>query len=657
MIRRHATVVVALAILVTLLSATGASAHALRIASDPDAGAVVKRGPTAITITFGESPDPGLSSIAVLDSSGGRHQLGAHPSAQPGRPAVLSVRVAHMGDGVYTVTWRTVSKVDGHLAQGSFNFGVNVTPRAASAVVSSSVASPSVLALVGRWLFDAGLILLIGVACVGLLMPAVRSRLAVLAAASWFAAFVGSLTITTSARATAGLGWSDLFGHSLGHQLFERTGPLLVVGLALAVAIIAMRRRDGAVARGAPWFLVAALLGAIIGEIQTSHTAATSSNRWFALALLAGHIVAVGIWIGGLAAVLVGTRHLEAEARGVLVRRYSTVAGVMLLVVAFTGTQRAYVEVGSWSSFLHDSFGRWVLVKIVLFCVLASLGAVNRFRNVAASHTSVRGLVRVGAIELVVAAIVIVATGYLQNLAPSASTTANAATPSITVDAADAGTTTRVHLTIAPGYPGFNDFHARIVDYDTKRIVSASSVSVTFALRSRPDIARSRLDLRRATDGTWRANGANLSLPGRWNLTMLVARDTGSVEVPLAVTTRATPQTITSSVSPGSPTIYTIHVVGDRAIQVYTEKTRPGLYQVHVTYLDASGAELPLAQWHVRARRDGTTTTRNLTTRRLDLLGHLVSDLEATGGKYQIDTDAITHDGASVSGNVDIPLP
>src|SRR4051794_21306449 len=125
---RRVTASVALALLVLLATATGASAHALRTASVPDAGAVLKRGPSTVTITFGEEPDSALSSITVLDATGGHHEVGKHPAAEAGHAAVLSSGVEDMRDGVYTVSWRTVSKVDGHLATGSFNFGVNVVP-------------------------------------------------------------------------------------------------------------------------------------------------------------------------------------------------------------------------------------------------------------------------------------------------------------------------------------------------------------------------------------------------------------------------------------------------------------------------------------------------------------------------------------------------
>jgi hypothetical protein len=428
----------------------------------------------------------------------------------------------------------------------------------------------------------------------------------------------------------------------------------VLAGVALlGVALTKRTSRVRAVAIGV---LLATLALSVAGEVQTSHAAATVLHRWFALLVLSVHLSAAGLWIGGLAAMLVMVSVLDEYGRSRLARRYSTAAGVMIVLVALTGTQRAYAEVGSWSALFHTTFGRWVLLKIVLFLALAALGAVNRFRNVPAAQASARGLLRIGTIELVIATVVIVATGYLQNLAPSASATAAAAPKPLVIEGNDAGTTTRVKLEVSPGYPGFNEFKASIVDYDTKKPVPATAVSMTFRLPARPDVAQSTLSLKHGTAEVWTGNGANLALPGTWSVTMLVQEPTTSVEVPFTVKTKATPQTITKSVAPGQPTLYTIHVSGDRAIQVYSDSQRSGLYEVHVTYFDPSGAELPIDVAHVRANKVGSKTLQNLPTRRLDKLGHYVSDIVSNGGQYHIDTDATTSDGAVISGNVDIGL-
>src|SRR5258708_21980227 len=77
--------------LVALLGLAGpARAHALPQSSSPRAGATLSTPPTKVTITFGERPDPKLSSISVLDSTG--TSVTAGPTAASSRdPRTLAL--------------------------------------------------------------------------------------------------------------------------------------------------------------------------------------------------------------------------------------------------------------------------------------------------------------------------------------------------------------------------------------------------------------------------------------------------------------------------------------------------------------------------------------------------------------------------------------
>ena len=109
------------------LLASSVAAHALPQSSDPSAGANLTTAPAAVTITFGERPDPKLSTIKVLDTSGNVVSTGA-TTAVAADPLKLTVSLQPLSPGVYTVAWRTVSAVDGHSAAGSFAFGIGVAP-------------------------------------------------------------------------------------------------------------------------------------------------------------------------------------------------------------------------------------------------------------------------------------------------------------------------------------------------------------------------------------------------------------------------------------------------------------------------------------------------------------------------------------------------
>ena len=76
---------------------TPAGAHALLSESDPAAGASLERAPRRVVLTFTERPEPGLSSIQVLDTGGGQVQQG---EAAPVEGARCSSRSA-------SATWPT----------------------------------------------------------------------------------------------------------------------------------------------------------------------------------------------------------------------------------------------------------------------------------------------------------------------------------------------------------------------------------------------------------------------------------------------------------------------------------------------------------------------------------------------------------------------
>src|SRR4029077_6902539 len=107
--------------------ASPAMAHALLASSQPAAGTNLSSAPTEVVLTFTEAPDPKLSSVQVLASTGTSVTTGPAASVA-GSPTKLRVGLKALKPGVYTVAWTTVSSVDGHLARGSFAFGVGATP-------------------------------------------------------------------------------------------------------------------------------------------------------------------------------------------------------------------------------------------------------------------------------------------------------------------------------------------------------------------------------------------------------------------------------------------------------------------------------------------------------------------------------------------------
>ena len=149
--RKTLTLVTFLIVTVFLLSFINSSnylnyvyAHSLPVTETPASNSIIKKGsplPSKVIIDFSERPDPNVSTIQVLNSKNERIDNGKFTIiGDHDREAQTELNTKKLTDGVYTVSWMTQSKDDGHIARGSYAFGIgNVGP--GSTAQGSSVIS------------------------------------------------------------------------------------------------------------------------------------------------------------------------------------------------------------------------------------------------------------------------------------------------------------------------------------------------------------------------------------------------------------------------------------------------------------------------------------------------------------------------------------
>jgi copper transport protein len=633
-----------------LFAAAPAGAHALLKSSVPANGSTVAQAPRTIRLVFTEPPEPSLSSVGILDSSGHTVSGVGRPRAAPGErdALVVAVRAGSLSNGVYTVTWRTVSKTDGHLTAGSISFGVGVPATATkSGGTGPSTPAPSPLSVAARWFFYWGLALLLGgaVACVLLFQWTVPRGGRTLFAASWVAAGVGVVLMTAAERASIGLPLGTLLSSSTGRQLVARA---VVVAIAAAATIWVLARPG----RSSLIVLMAAAAAAMFVHAQAGHADTQSSVRALNLFDQWAHLLGVGVWIGGLPWLLLGLRDVDPAARTARASRFAVVAIYGVAVVLITGVLRAVVEVGSIQGLFHTSFGWTLLIKSGLVLVLVALGARNHFRLVprmrgeaAGDTTSLRRSVTG---EVVVASLVLAVTGVLSGLAPSTYViaTAKPAPPQrIVVRGSDFATTVRVTLTVSPGTVGTNTFVARVSDYDTGKPAEAHNVELQFSFAGNPNVGSS-LDLKSAATGTWTGSGTQLSIDGVWNVNVVIQEPSASTDVQLRLRTRLPPEHITSVVTPGQPTIYTITLGGNITLQTYVDPGSAGPNTVHYTFFNGAN-EQPISEATARAESPaGAQIDTKLI--RFDP-GHFGANVTLSSGRWTFFIDASTTSGQHLS--------
>jgi copper transport protein len=647
---RHAALLSVLAAVVLLASAVSpaaVSAHARLRSAAPASGATLGSSPTTVLLTFSETPDIRLTSIKVLDK-GGVDRVSGLVEAVADPPSSARVPVQDLPDGVYTVSWRTVSAVDAHISAGTYVFGVgqappSTPPDTANAGTSQSGSPP---AIVARWILYLGLMALIGAAWVAV---AVARRpapdLLAMAAAGWLLTAVGTVGVVAVQWAETGAPIETLPSTSIGLFALVRVVSLGLIALALALLAVVSRFVG---TRG--WIVVGLTsAAALVVDVGTGHAAA--GDGWIPqVAAQALHGLSAGSWVGGLAALLVVLRTTPADERLATARRYSTWTGISLAVLVVSGTVRAIAEIGTLDALFGTDFGRVVVAKSILLIGLAALGAFNRFFALRTAARVATLLRRIGTAELTLAVVILGCSALLVNLSPPASAAgpiAPVAQP-IVATGHDFGTSMRARLVATPGAAGANDFDLAVSDYDSGEPVDASAVELRFELISTAGVAPSTLDLERTAAGRFRASGSNLSIDGIWRVTATVTVRGSAADIPLVVATRIPPQDDAQLVTQGLPTLHTIQLGAAGSVQVYIDPGTPGPNELHVTFFDPTGQE-PLVVESVWIAAFPASGESSLPTPRLLEPGHYVTSLNAVTGTLDVDALAPVPDG---SGNV-----
>ena len=111
-----------LPVLVFFLGFPLASAHPFLLDSEPGQGQNAPAGTTQIITNYSEAVEIGFSELRVYDANG--NQIANKDTAYNGGETSLVVTTQPLEDGVYTITSKVLSKVDGHLVQAAIVFGV-----------------------------------------------------------------------------------------------------------------------------------------------------------------------------------------------------------------------------------------------------------------------------------------------------------------------------------------------------------------------------------------------------------------------------------------------------------------------------------------------------------------------------------------------------
>jgi copper transport protein len=403
-------------------AAAPASAHAALLGSDPAQGTVVDKAPTQVTLTFSEKVALSDGSLRVLDPKGQRVDTGQASNLSG---TMYGVKLhAGLARGTYTVTYQVVS-ADSHPVSGAFTFSIGA-PSATTVVASGQGAGGGVVGgLYGfaRYVSYAGFIVMIGGAAFVLACwqrgAGVRAvqRLVV---SGWVALTSATLALLLLRGSYTGSGKvADIFDLSLvGPVLQTKAGAALVSRLlllaagALFIAVLfgayvkrdadgeedgsgvlgnekstpgdgtsdgedadrAAEKKDLTFGLAVGGTVVAAGLAATWAMAEH---ASTGIQTGLAMPVDILHLLAVAVWLGGLASLLVAL-YWAPSIEAASVRRFSRLAFGSVATLAVTGVYQSWRQLGSWSALTGTGYGQLLLVKVGLVAVLVGLAWISR---------------------------------------------------------------------------------------------------------------------------------------------------------------------------------------------------------------------------------------------------------------------------------------
>ena len=504
-----------LVVLAILTASAGpAAAHAVLLRTEPSPQTTVKTPPPDVRLRFSEPVEVAFGAVRVFDVDGQRVDKGKITTAAGRREVVVP---ASLAGGTYTVTWRVVS-TDGHAIHGGFQFYVGA-PSTISAVAVEGDSGPGRVIGWGygavRFTWYAALLAVIGLVAMRRFVwtPAVRAAgltqseaavvfrrrfnralpwawvlllVAWLARLVFQAASVSGLGLAESAR-PAVLG--DMLGTGFGQSWLAGLGFTLAAGVPVA----GLTRRTGLFGVRPPtWLsvLAASAAGLALAAASMGH-ARTESHPGIGVPSVAVHLLAVSIWVGGLAALVVlGAAAWSAVPRedrnrlvGQIVPRFSRLALGAVAVLVATGTVNAVLDLAALSDLWRTPYGRVLSAKIALLTVALGLGAWHlwvaprRLASADPASAASRSFRRSSTAELLVLATVMACASALVALVPGRSLALQARGPVNQDQRVGAYT---VQLFIDPSAPGANEVHVTFID--DKGLGAAEVTGVTTTL-------------------------------------------------------------------------------------------------------------------------------------------------------------------------------
>jgi copper transport protein len=507
-----------------------ALAHSNVLSIEPNIHQTFASAPPEIRMTFTEPVEAQFSRMDVTNNQG---ELVPLPPATVPEPNSLVLDSSSLQAGVYTVAWRVVSASDGHPSEGSFPLRIGSNAAVISSIEPQSDSIPVDSAGLRGFNF-LSLALLMGAVTFPLLIwkPELSEKLPHGEAAliryfgiAWLLFGLSSFALLFLQAELFTGSWRTAFSALPKLLLGTRFGYLWLgrIALWLILGLLFNGRRQLNPSGRLHLLLVMALL--LVQSLMSHASGALDTVAALAADWL--HLVAMGLWLGGLVAffIVLGALRKDLAALSEMIARFSNMARLSVAMLILTGSYSAWLHLGNFDALITTPYGQALIVKLLLFLPLLAIGAINLLlteRGLRAGDFRWSGILRglLGA-EIALTLGILAAVGSMTAVEPARTAYQPPPPPAQPASFFEMALQDEmmIHLTIEPNIVGENRFYVELFNLEMSAPINdASSVRLTFEHEG------SSSDLQAIAQGGGRylVSGANLSEAGEWQIQVTI---------------------------------------------------------------------------------------------------------------------------------------
>ena len=247
------------------------------------------------------------------------------------------------------------------------------------------------------------------------------------------------------------------------------------------------------------------------------------------------HLIGMSFWLGGLPYLFTGLRKiwnlegvLRTKLTSICTERFSLMALVSVAAIGITGLYAAYLRVGSFQALYTSIYGEALLLKQVFVGLLLLLAAFNlliispRLKTARLAGTSQTALVarfgRMVLAEIILGSLLLLSVSLLTYLPP-----AKFSPPSFELNNSINADDLHVSINISPGTVGQNTFTVKLTS-NGQPVDNVKEALLRFT-PGQQNVSPSEAQLLGQGGGVYETKGSYLSLPGNWQVQVVVRRE------------------------------------------------------------------------------------------------------------------------------------